>query len=245
MFKPALNITDQIADYLAELIIFGDIASGARIQEIRLAKALGVSRGSVREALLILERRHLITVVPRRGAHVNDLSLADMVEILEIVAALELRWYRELLRCPDRAGILREAACALSGLEEAAKAGDVRQSLRFRRDYYALMLKPASRYTEALFESVLPSSQRILHALMREADVDQYDLARYYRALHGALEAEDPTRLEELTGAFSKRATGLAAKVHLGRQYSGDAAMASRWPDGQFSDSGLTRGVVV
>ena len=72
MFKPALNITEQIADHLGEQIIVGEIASGTRIQEVKIAKALKVSRGSVREALLILERRHLITIVPRKGASVNE-----------------------------------------------------------------------------------------------------------------------------------------------------------------------------
>ena len=36
--------------------------------------ALNVSRGSVREALLILERRHLVAILPRRGAHVTVLD---------------------------------------------------------------------------------------------------------------------------------------------------------------------------
>jgi DNA-binding GntR family transcriptional regulator len=50
------------------------MAPGERIQEQKVTQALNVSRGSVREALLILERRHLVAILPRRGAHVTELD---------------------------------------------------------------------------------------------------------------------------------------------------------------------------
>ena len=74
VFTPSLNITEQIADHLAALIIHGELASRSRIQELKIANELGVSRGSVREALLILERRHLIEIVPCKGAVVNEMT---------------------------------------------------------------------------------------------------------------------------------------------------------------------------
>ena len=67
-FKAAQSITEQVAGHLATEIINGTRHPGARIQELTLAKALGVSRGSVREALLLLESRHLVQILPRRGA---------------------------------------------------------------------------------------------------------------------------------------------------------------------------------
>ena len=46
----------QIADHLASEIIKGALPGDARIQEVKLARELDVSRGSVREALLALRR---------------------------------------------------------------------------------------------------------------------------------------------------------------------------------------------
>lgn len=68
------SLSEQIADYLAERIIRGELAPGERIQEQKVTQALNVSRGSVREALLILERRHLVAILARRGAHVTRLD---------------------------------------------------------------------------------------------------------------------------------------------------------------------------
>lgn len=73
-FKAPDSLAEQIARYLAEHIIRGELKAGERIQEQKVTQALNVSRGSVREALLILERRHLIVILPRRGAQVTELT---------------------------------------------------------------------------------------------------------------------------------------------------------------------------
>ena len=87
-FKPAVSLTEQIADHLSSEIIRGRLAPTERIQEIKIAKDLGVSRGSVREALLILEGRHLIDIVPRRGAMVSALDADGVEGLLELAADL-------------------------------------------------------------------------------------------------------------------------------------------------------------
>ena len=62
--------------HLSRLIITGPAwKPRERIQELKVAGDLDVSRGSVREALLILERRHVIEIYPRKGAVVSDLSV--------------------------------------------------------------------------------------------------------------------------------------------------------------------------
>lgn len=77
-FVAAESLAEQIANHLAERIIQGELVGNERIQEARIVSELQVSRGSVREALLILERRHLVTIQPRRGAFVTELT-ADRV----------------------------------------------------------------------------------------------------------------------------------------------------------------------
>lgn len=75
------SLSEQIAKQIAEQIITGELVEGEHIQELRIAKDLDVSRGSVREALLILERTHLIHIYPRRGAIVTEMS-AQQVKAL-------------------------------------------------------------------------------------------------------------------------------------------------------------------
>ena len=63
-FQAAVSLTEQIAEHLGSQIISGALQPLERIQELKVAGELGVSRGSVREALLILESRHLVEIVP-------------------------------------------------------------------------------------------------------------------------------------------------------------------------------------
>ena len=67
-------LAEQIADRIAQQIITGELLEGERIPELRIAKEMQVSRGSVREALLLLQRTHLIEIYPRRGAIVTEIS---------------------------------------------------------------------------------------------------------------------------------------------------------------------------
>ena len=83
------SLSEQIAKHICEQIISGELVEGERIQELRIAKELDVSRGSVREALLLLERTHLIQIFPRRGAVVSEMS-AQQVRALFDTSALML-----------------------------------------------------------------------------------------------------------------------------------------------------------
>ena len=87
-FKAAESLAEQIARHVGRQIITGDLVEGERIQELRIASELNVSRGSVREALLILERRHLINIYPRRGAVVAEMSAQQIKSLFEVVTLL-------------------------------------------------------------------------------------------------------------------------------------------------------------
>ena len=60
--QEAHSLSEQIAKHISEQIIRGELVEGERIQELRIASELDVSRGSVREALLLLERTQLIEI---------------------------------------------------------------------------------------------------------------------------------------------------------------------------------------
>jgi len=74
---------------LREAIIGNLLPPGARLVEISLAQQLKVSRTPVRESFAQLEREGLVTVVPRAGVFVREVSLTDVDEIYEVRAALE------------------------------------------------------------------------------------------------------------------------------------------------------------
>ena len=55
MSLKAVSLSEQIAQHLAEQIITGTLAPGARLPENDLAKQLDVSTNALREAFRVLE----------------------------------------------------------------------------------------------------------------------------------------------------------------------------------------------
>jgi len=86
--SPFTTLPEQIAKAIADGIIKGEIAPGAGLREIPLAEHFGVGRSSIREALRLLERDGVVSIRPRHGATVTQLTADEMVEIYQIRAAL-------------------------------------------------------------------------------------------------------------------------------------------------------------
>ena len=80
-------MTEQVARHIENLIAFGQLRSGERIYEGTMAREMDVSHGSIREGLLLLEKRHLVRNVPRKGAFVtplDDYFVRSLYETLEL-----------------------------------------------------------------------------------------------------------------------------------------------------------------
>jgi DNA-binding GntR family transcriptional regulator len=90
-FNSPKSMAEQIAQYLANQIISGQRVANERIQELKIVDELEVSRGSVREALLLMERRHLIDIVPRRGAMVAEITPSSVANLFDVFGILVSR----------------------------------------------------------------------------------------------------------------------------------------------------------
>ncbi len=217
VFKPTLNITEQIAEHLAQMVIREQFTGGTRIQELKIANELGVSRGSVREALLILERRQLIEIVPRKGAVVNDICMHEALELMELFRSSERRLFAPLLQPMAPTEGLMDSAGALEAMDQGARSGALDDVLEARRDFYLALLQGSTRYLQGVFECLLPGSQRLIRRLIQQSDVDVHDIPRFYKALHDALQTKDEERVAELLNAFHKRLRGLCERAQESR----------------------------
>lgn len=83
-FQVPNTLAEEIANYLAERIMTGQIRPGERIQELTLANELKVSRASVKEALYTLERWHLVDITPRKGASATRLDAEHASELYDV-----------------------------------------------------------------------------------------------------------------------------------------------------------------
>jgi DNA-binding GntR family transcriptional regulator len=83
------TIPDRIFAQLKEAIVEGRIPAGGKISEPELAKAYGISRGPLREAIGRLEACGLVVRRANVGARVVTLSSAQLLEIYHVREALE------------------------------------------------------------------------------------------------------------------------------------------------------------
>lgn len=86
--KPASS-TELAAATLREKIFNGELAPGARLFEVKLAKSIGISRTPLHLAMLELEREGLIERKPTTGFIVRSLTFEDVADAIELRGMLE------------------------------------------------------------------------------------------------------------------------------------------------------------
>jgi len=86
------SLRDQAYAMLRQAIADADIYQSQeeiRLDERVLSEALGVSRTPIREAMTLLEQEGFLCTVPRRGIYIMRKSKREIVEMIQMWAALE------------------------------------------------------------------------------------------------------------------------------------------------------------
>jgi DNA-binding GntR family transcriptional regulator len=132
------TIAARISRALSERIISGELEPGSRLRQDHIAEEFGASHVPVREAFRRLEAQGLAVSEPRRGVRVASFNLAEVKEVAEMRAALEVLALRHAIPHMTRS-ILDEA-------EEATRAGDNSRDVRSwkaaNRAFHRLILTP-------------------------------------------------------------------------------------------------------
>lgn len=81
--------TEKTYQYILERIMNSTYTPSQRLIETQLSEEIGVSRNTVREALVMLEQERLVVSEKNKGVFVRVLSLKEVLEILEIRERLE------------------------------------------------------------------------------------------------------------------------------------------------------------
>ena len=190
-FKAPDSLSEQIARHLGELIITGKLKSGERIQELRVAGELNVSRGSVREAYLILERRHLIDILPRRGAvvsamtprHVRNVYELNILLLAHLARRATLAWQDADL--PAFLQLLDE----MDGFVQRNQVMDFYDaSFRFARMAYRFADNP---YLEEILEDLQPLMRRTYYYAIMTVKAEMEVSMKMFRDLMERILARD------------------------------------------------------
>jgi DNA-binding GntR family transcriptional regulator len=191
------TLPEAAAERLRTLIIEGQLAPGARLNERELSEQLGVSRTPLREAFRMLAADGLLMQLPNRGAQVVALSREDAGHAFEVMASLE-----------GLAGELAAARVTDADLTELAALQADMERAHARRDlpaYYRANRAIHERINAIAGNPILTHTVRTLnarlHALRFRSNLVQakWDQAvAEHRLMIDALAARDGERLRVL-----------------------------------------------
>lgn len=125
------NLSHELAAALREMIFDGRLAAGARVNEVHLSAAMGVSRTPLREALSALVSEGALFSVARRGFIVRELTKEEAQSIYPIRALLDPEALR-LSGLPDA-----DQLAQMDGISDRlAKTKDVRRAITLDDDWH-------------------------------------------------------------------------------------------------------------
>ncbi|MGY6411049.1 MAG: GntR family transcriptional regulator [Alkalilacustris sp.] len=134
---------------------------GTRLKEEQLAEIFSVSRARVRQALSLLERDHLVTLVPNRGAFVAEPTVEESRDVFFARRIIEGRLVERLC---ERAGAKDIARLRAHVAEErkAHKRGDLSAIVRLSGGFHLLIAELAgSRYLHEVLRDLISRTSLI------------------------------------------------------------------------------------
>lgn len=93
----AEKLSEKVANEIVEMIDSGQLKPGDKLPtETRLARMLGTSRGTLREALTLLQYRGYISRKPKDGTYIRNIRKLDSVN-RSIISTIKEATYRDLI----------------------------------------------------------------------------------------------------------------------------------------------------
>jgi len=213
-FKAPDSLAEQIAHHLAERIIRGEMKPGERIQEQKVTLALNVSRGSVREALLILERRHLVAILPRRGAHVTELTEHKVRSLCALMSELYILLGNAVAHGWKDQADMAPFLAIQQRLKEAFARQDIRtfvdESFSVMRAAYPFANNP---YLQETVENLQPAMSRAYFLALEQRKAEMSEFLDLFQRLLVAVLARDLPQIRIVLTAYAQRSCDLVVSA--------------------------------
>lgn len=196
MPKEALNVHSRLVDSvgrtLEEQILSGELRPGDRLTVVPLAHRFGMSQSTIREALLMLEQRGLVTSKPRRGVFVSRLDEREAADICRMRALIEayalsvgaVRITNDLLAALER---------QVAGMRKCSLPRNLSKLIQHDQEFHRLIAELADSPTLIRVWSTM--NGRIGALIMRSVEANQLeptDTVRYHTLVVEALATRDP-----------------------------------------------------
>ena len=191
---PAQALQDLVYGRIKERIVDCRMLPGSVIAEDALAEEFGTSRTPVREALLRLQRENLVTIFPRQGTFVSQISLKDIYEVFQVRWIIEPRMARISCHRMDPA-VLEEFRGAFRRMDREMPEFD--EWFRRDREFHDYIIGSGDNgHLTRLYGSIMDQNQR-MRILAGKLPRRAADTNREHAQLVEALLSRSEERIEK------------------------------------------------
>jgi len=152
------SLREQIYQYLRDGMQTGKLAPGAALNLNEISQKLGISKTPLRDALIKLEAEGFVTILPRRGVMVNEMTLEDVRQFYDILGALEASVVLDVFHqiTPD---LIRKMKQLNQAQRKALKEEDYGRYYRLNLEFHGVFLDLCNNNT--LMRLITPMKQRL------------------------------------------------------------------------------------
>jgi DNA-binding GntR family transcriptional regulator len=186
------RLVDDVYRSLEEAILSGKMRPGDRLIETWLAEHLKVSRTTVREALLMLERQGYVVSEPRRGTFVTRLTREDALDLCYNRALLESFAVGAGYQHIDEAVLGRLAKC-IDQMRRCRLPDDVPQLIQIDLAFHRPLVEASgSRRLIELWSSLSGQIGALVLRSLEEQHAQIEDVAAFHERMLDAIASGDP-----------------------------------------------------
>lgn len=203
-------LTHGIADALAQRIVSGDLAGGVALREVAITQTYQVSRSSVREALLLLQRRYLVDIYPRRGAQVRVLTAQNVQDLYDLSTELYIllaqRWQTQAQLLP----FLEVRRAMQLSVQNKDVESFVKHSFAIVEVAAPIVNNP---YLQQALANVMPAVSRTYYAAFKQRSTEMGQFTRIFDQLLVAVQARHTDKIRQLLYAYAQKNCQLALRA--------------------------------
>jgi len=156
---PLASLREQIYTYLRSEIQQGKLEPGASINIDKMSRELGISKTPLKEAMIRLECEGFVTLLPRRGVLVRELSLQELKNYYEIIGYLEAGVVYSVFEQLKKATCLKRLKKSNAEQEKALKKEDYDRYYLLNLEFHDIFLNLSGN--QMLQDLVVPLKQRL------------------------------------------------------------------------------------
>ncbi|WP_439400001.1 GntR family transcriptional regulator (plasmid) [Bradyrhizobium sp. PMVTL-01] len=207
------TLVEQVVNAIVSEIVEGELPANSRLIQDELARAYGVSRQPVQQALLLLRDRGMVKEAPGRGLIVSPLDVGFVRNLYEIRAMLDgLAARLAAERGAERARA--EGPSVLDLGRAAVESGSLSEQIEADMRFHAFVNELAGN--SLIGETTAPHwpyLRRVMGEVLRDDEQMPQSILSEHVAILGAIIAGDGPRAETLSRDHISR----AAKIFVQR----------------------------